>query len=127
MKTTEFINNRTMDYSDEEKCHGGQGVYRFKNLISAMDQSGKQYIKFIHDDILLPGTTFGNHKHKSDAPVEEWYYCISGRGTMYLDGQEFEMLPGDICVCRANGTHGLVNNGTEDLRIIVVYAAPIEA
>jgi len=126
MKTTEFVDNKKMEYFDADKCHGGEGIFKIKDVIGNMSQSGKQYIKFIHDDILLPGTTFGNHMHESDVPVEEWYYCISGKGVMHLDGEEFEFLPGDICVCRANGVHGLVNNSDEDLRVIVIYASPIE-
>ena len=124
MNTTEFI--KSAEYVDHDKCHDGVGIYRCKDLIKAMDKSGRQYIKFIHDDIVLPGTTFGNHMHKSDTPLEEWYYCISGKGVMHLDGKEYDFLPGDISVCRANGTHGLVNNTDEDLRIIVIYASPIE-
>jgi mannose-6-phosphate isomerase-like protein (cupin superfamily) len=58
--------------------------------------------------------------------VEEWYYCVSGRGVMHLDGVDYDFVPGDICVCRSNGVHGLVNNTDEDLRIIVIYAGPID-
>ena len=126
MKTTEFIDNKKMEYAEKDKCHGGEGIYKFKDLIASMDRSNRQYIKFIHDDILLPGTTFGNHMHKSEAPVEEWYYCVSGKGVMHIDGEDRDFLPGDICVCRANGVHGLVNNTDEELRIIVIYASPIE-
>ena len=126
MNTTEFIDNKKMDYDERDKCHDGVGIYKIKDLISAMDKKNRQFIKFIHDDILPPGTTFGNHIHKSDIPVEEWYYCLSGHGKMHVDGDEYDFLPGDICVCRSNGTHGLVNNTNEDLRIIVIYASPIQ-
>ena len=124
MKTTEFV--KGVDRVDKDKCHDGVGIYRCKDLIKAVAKTDKQYIKFIHDNIVLPGTTFGNHMHKGDKPLEEWYYCLSGKGVMHLDGEEIDFLPGDICVCRANGTHGLVNNTDEDLRIIVIYASPIE-
>ena len=127
MKTTEFIDNKTMEYGEREKCHDGIGIYKIKDLIGKMSKENRQYIKFIHDDIIPPGSTFGNHMHKSDKPVEEWYYCLSGKGLMHLDGAEHDFLPGDICVCRANGTHGLVNaSKDEDLRIIVIYASPTE-
>jgi mannose-6-phosphate isomerase-like protein (cupin superfamily) len=126
MQKTEFINNQAMETVERVKCHGGEGIYKCKDLISSMDKANRLYIKFIHDCVLLPGTTFANHMHESGAPLEEWYYCLSGKGVMNLDGTDYDFLPGDICVCRANGTHGLVNNSGEDLHIVVIYASPIE-
>ena len=41
---------------------------------------------------------------------------------MQLDGEEFQMTVGDISVCLANGSHGIINNSEEDLRIIVFVA-----
>lgn len=125
MNTTDFIDNKSEVYQTLEKCHDGQGPFQLKDIIKAMPSGGKQYIKFIHDDVISPGSTFGYHKHESDQYMEEWYYCISGRGIMQLDGKEYAMAAGDISVCRANGSHGIINNGPEDLRIIVIYASPI--
>ena len=82
-------------------------------------------MKFIHDDIIPPGSSFGYHQHKSDGPVEEFYFCISGHGVMTLDGREYDMGPGDISVCRANGSHGVRNTGKDDMRIIVICASPL--
>ncbi|MFE5318108.1 cupin domain-containing protein [Paenibacillus sp. NPDC056579] len=126
MNKTDFIDNKSQTYETRQNCHGGKGPFQLKDLIQAVSSSDKQYIKFIHDDIIPPGSTFGYHQHKSDAPVEEWYYCISGQGIMELDGKQYEMSAGDISVCRANGSHGLINNGPEDLRIIVIYASSIQ-
>ncbi|MBQ6294766.1 MAG: cupin domain-containing protein [Firmicutes bacterium] len=123
MKTTDFA--KWKERETEYKCHGGEGPYLITNMIKDMD---KQYVKFIHDDIIPPHSTFGNHFHRSETPVEEFYYCVSGQGSMYLDGEWRDFLPGDISVCRAGGEHGLVNTSeTEDLRIIVIYASALEA
>lgn len=44
---------------------------------------------------------------------------------MQLDGEDHRMRPGDISVCLANGHHGIKNTGTDDLRILVICAAPL--
>lgn len=123
MKTTAFVNHQGQDCLHLEKCHDGEGPFKLRDIISSLPE--KQFIKFIHDDIIPPGSSFGLHQHKSEVPVEEWYFCISGHGVMTLDGRDHEMGPGDISVCYANGSHSVKNTGTEELRILVIYAAPI--
>lgn len=102
------------------KCHDGVGDLVFYDLVP--DNSPAQYIKFVHHDILPTGVSIGIHTHEGPHALEEWYYCVSGRGVMTLDGKEFDFCPGDICVCRAGGSHGLLNPYEEDLDIIVFYA-----
>lgn len=126
MKKTDFIDNKSQAYETRHNCHDGKGPFQLKDIMKAVSPSDKQYIKFIHDDIIPAGSTFGYHQHKSDVPLEEWYYCISGNGVMELDGEQYEMSAGDISVCRANGSHGIINNGPEDMRIIVIYASAIQ-
>ena len=107
-------------------CHGGEGEWYFRDLLAPLAASEILFIKFIHDDIIPPGSTFGAHCHGGDAggPEEEWYYCLSGRGVMMLDGREHEMTAGDLAVCYAGGCHGLRNTGSEAMRIIVICASP---
>jgi len=124
MNTTAFVHNQNTGYRSCEKCHGGEGVFQFRDFIGSLPE--KQFIKFIHDDILPPGTTFGNHAHKSDAPFEEWYVCLAGHGVMTLDGQDYPMGPGDASVCRANGSHAVRNTGKEDMRLLVICASPVK-
>ena len=123
MKTTEFVNNQEAEYRNLEKCHGGEGPFRFLNVTENI--KAMQFIKFIHDDIILPGASFGYHQHKSEYPMEEWYFCIDGEGVMTLDGKDYPMKSGDISVCRANGSHGIKNTGDKDMRIIVILASPL--
>jgi len=39
---------------------------------------------------------------------------------MMLDGREFEVGPGDVVLNQPGGTHGLLNVGDEELRIVVI-------
>ena len=120
MNTTQFISKQESEVL--YNCHDGVGPFGFCDRIKDAD---KMFIRFIHDDVIPPKSTFGYHQH-TEPNVEEWYYCLSGTGIMQLDGKEYPFNPGDICVCRTNGWHGLINNGDEDLRIIVIFATDME-
>lgn len=120
MKTTEYLPAQPHKFK-ETPCHGGKGSWYIKNLLSGISQSG--IIQYIHDDILPPGSEFGVHEHAPDgAEVEEWYLCLSGSGTMILDGESVPFRTGDINVCRNGGSHGIINDGNEDLRFLVILA-----
>jgi len=116
MNTTQFIKKKEGVIIN--KCHGGVGPFLWYDLIESAD---KMFIKGIHDDIIPAGSTFGYHQH-CEEDFEEWYYCVSGNGIMQLDGEEYPFTPGDICVCRTNGKHGLINNSNEEMRVIVIIA-----
>ena len=102
-----------------DKCHGGTGSIIFKEVISH-DETKFDALNFIHDDIVPPGVSIGEHEHTAD---EEYYLIISGKGKMILDGEEFEIEAGDITAVYPGSSHGLVNNSDSDLRIIVISVA----
>jgi mannose-6-phosphate isomerase-like protein (cupin superfamily) len=77
-------------------------------------------VRFVHDDVLPPGVSIGIHAHPTR---EEYYYVVSGRGVMTLDGERHEVGPGDITAVYPGGSHGIENTGDEDMRIIVICAA----
>lgn len=124
LETTMFISNQDRAYEQWHKCHDGEGPLKVMDLIAARGK--KQFIKFIHDDVIPPGSTIGDHPHRGEAPFEEWYLVLSGEGIMQLDGKEYVMKPGDISGCFANGHHGIRNTGKEDLRLIVICASAIQ-
>ena len=119
MKTTEYLKEQKHVYH-EEPCHGGKGPWYFKNMLEGISE--RNIIQYIHDDILPPGSEFGVHTHTNGPLDEEWYLCLSGKGTMILDGKSVPFEPGDINVCRNGGSHGIINNGSEDLRFLVIRA-----
>ena len=99
-----------------DQCHGGVGAIDWTNVLGGGELEGK-HLNFFHDDILPPGTSIGVHRHEDD---EEYYYIVSGRGTMTLDGERMDVATGDITGVYPGGEHGLENNSDADLRIIVV-------
>ena len=124
ISTTMFVNNKDNQYRKSEGCHGGAGPFLFKDVISAVKE--KLLIKYLHDDVIPPGSSFGDHPHKSDTPFEEWYFCLTGEGVMTLDGKDYDMKPGDISVCCSNGSHGIKNTGRKDMRILVIGVSPVK-
>lgn len=119
MKTTEAAQAKEHAYN-ETPCHGGKGPWYFKDLLSGISE--KNIIRYIHDDILPPGSEFGIHEHTGNDDIEEWYLCLSGHGTMILDDKRVPFHPGDINVCRNGGSHGIINDSDQDLRFLVILA-----
>ena len=102
--------------SEIDGCHGGFGKLNCASLLSeAWKQAGGRF-QFVHDDLLEPGTTIAEHLHEGD---EELYIVLEGSGIALLDGERYEVGPGDAYICRSGHTHG-IENGNAPLRMIVV-------
>lgn len=97
-------------------AHDGEGLIGFARLAERSTVQGE--CNFIDLAVLPPGASIGRHRHGEDE--EEYYLVLSGDGTMWRDGDEFPVGPGDLVRNRPGGSHGLVNTGTEDLRLFVV-------
>lgn len=121
-QTTAFVPGHAKSYIHYDSCHGGVGPFQLRDLI--MESPRKQFIRYIHDDIVPPGSSFGEHSHISDAPFEEWYLCLDGEGIMTLDDKDYPFKPGDTTVCFAGGRHGVRNTGSQDLRLLVIAVGP---
>lgn len=93
-------------------CHDGEGVLLCKDLL---DGAGSKFFEFMHSDELPAGVAIGIHEHINN---EEVYYLISGKGILTYDGVEYEMLAGDISLCKDGHSHGF--KAVEDCRLIVV-------
>jgi mannose-6-phosphate isomerase-like protein (cupin superfamily) len=56
--------------------------------------------------------------------VEEIYFIMSGTGVMKVGDEESDVKPGDAIWLPAGKPHALINNGTENIHILVVAAYP---
>ncbi|MGY8826167.1 MAG: cupin domain-containing protein [Candidatus Latescibacterota bacterium] len=95
--TTLIKKHPDMRHEPLENCHDGEGALDWK-------------------EVLAPGVSIGIHSHKDD---EEYYYILAGAGTMSLDGEDFRVAAGDITAVYPGGDHGLLNDGDQDLRVLV--------
>ncbi len=98
------------------KCHDGEGDLDWIGVLGGRDGGPAKRLRFLHDNILKPGVSIGVHRHEDD---EEYYYILSGKGVMTLDGERFEVEAGDVTAVFPGGSHGLENNAQEDMRILV--------
>lgn len=120
--TTFLIERQAMAHREVQRCHDGEGPMGATFVLGGKQFEGR-CIRFLHDNILPPGSSIGYHRHDSG---EEYYLVLSGHGTMQLDGEEYPIGPGDISAVFAGGSHGLINDGDEDMRLIVFFAAVAE-
>jgi mannose-6-phosphate isomerase-like protein (cupin superfamily) len=77
-------------------------------------------IEFLAYAMLPAGNTIDEHV---DA-VEEIYFIMSGTGVMKVGDEESDVKPGDAIWLPAGKPHALINNGTENIQILVVAAYP---
>ncbi len=101
-----------------DACHGGKGALDFLEVFGRPDPARR--LRFLHDNVMAPGVSIGVHAHSKD---EEYYYILSGSGTMTLDGQRIKVQAGDVTGVYPGGSHGLENDSDQNMRLIVFSVA----
>ena len=67
---------------------------------------------------LYRGMQTGGHKHEGQ---EEVYNFIFGTGRMELDGDLFDVNPGDVVLVKPGVFHKVYNTGAVDLYFVCVF------
>jgi uncharacterized cupin superfamily protein len=107
-----------MKLSEVRDCHGGAGSLWCREVHGDYGRPSAG-IKFVHDDVLEPGASIGEHAHQGD---EEFYYILEGCGEMTLDDRTVDVKAGDFCFTGSGHRHSLRNTGAGPLRLLVVCA-----
>lgn len=68
-----------------------------------------------------PGGEIGEERHDH---VEQTLFCLSGSGTVILDGTRSPFAQGDVVVVTPRMLHNFINTGSEPLKIYTIYAPP---
>jgi mannose-6-phosphate isomerase-like protein (cupin superfamily) len=84
-----------------------------------LDQRILKEIGFLAIATLAPGKVIEAHVD----PMEEIYFVLSGSGEMGVDDESRQVGPGDATWLPAGSSHRLLNNGNEDLVILVVASS----
>ena len=84
-----------------------------------LDQRILKEIGFLAIATLAPGKVIEVHVD----PMEEIYFVLSGSGEMGVDDESRQVEPGDATWLPAGSSHRLLNNGNEDLVILVVASS----
>jgi len=70
---------------------------------------------------VAPGQAQRPHVHDDQDKI---YYVVSGAGRFSLGGDSERLEAGEALVAPAGAEHGLVNDGTEPLLVLVVVTPP---
>lgn len=93
--------------------HGGAGSTTAYPFFA--DAPGLSF--FFRKRVLHKGAGIGMHQHDKD----EVYYVVSGKGRYIVDGTIRDVGPGDAMLTRTGSTHSLMQDGEDDLVILLAY------
>ena len=93
--------------------HGGAGTTTAYPFFA--DAPGLSF--FFRKRVLHKGAGIGMHQHDKD----EVYYVVSGKGRYIMDGTIRDVGPGDAMLTRTGSTHSLMQDGDDELVILLAY------
>ena len=97
--------------------HGKAGTFRV--LIDEETSGAKSFSLLVNT--MNAGVKGGLHKHEDNAHC---WYILSGRGTMYIGDETYEIGPDDAVFAPANVLHKIDVHPEEDLTYVLIYAPP---
>ena len=98
-----------------EQFFGGEGSLHSVPLLTGDEFHGKGRAFAVNT--LKPGHSIGVHTHKGDFEV---YYFLKGEGLYNDNGVEARVQAGDVTYTWDGQSHGILNDGTEDLEMIAL-------
>lgn len=102
--------NRELVTKPQGHLETGKGDVIIEPLLNDEQLNGKcgLYAKVT----IKPGNALAYHQHIGES---ETYYILSGEGIYNDNGTEIKVVSGDVTYTADGQSHGLKNNGTEDL------------
>ena len=98
-----------LTFNPKQDIRGGTGPAQGADYLVKGDMEG---VLAAGRTTLAAGSSVGEHSHPS---TEELYLILDGHGRGVLDGQSFPVGPGDLFLCKAGHSHGLVNDSDRPL------------
>lgn len=108
-------NYLTAEKQRQESSHGGTGAVDLYEIWGKSDFQGD--VDFIDRVVVPPDSTIGFHKHGKN---EEMYIVLEGKGLMKIENEEIPVSKGDMILNPMGGRHGLVNNSSENIDLLVI-------
>ena len=97
--------------------HGKAGTFR---LLIDEEISGAEHFSLMINT-MNAGVEGSWHKHDEN---EHCWYILSGRGTMYIADESYEIGPEMAVFAPANAMHKIDVASDEDLTYVLIYAPP---
>ncbi|WP_336889005.1 cupin domain-containing protein [Psychrilyobacter sp.] len=98
-----------------EKPRGGHGLIHGMQYLVGDEITNK--IKIVMANDLEIGAMIGEHTHTDD---EEFYYIISGQGSVIDDGMVKKVSAGDLIYTGSGHSHSLENIGDTKLKFLAI-------
>jgi mannose-6-phosphate isomerase-like protein (cupin superfamily) len=101
-----------------ENMRGGDGSVKLTYLLDGEKETNARMFAEI---TLEQGCSIGYHQHVNET---EYYFILSGNGTVNDDGKDVEVKPGDSIITGHGASHSIKNTGTVPLvfyAVIVTY------
>ena len=98
-----------------EHMRGGEGTVIRKDILDADDMA--KHSRLFSLFTLKKGCSIGEHEHNNET---EYYYIISGKGTVKEKDGIKEVLPGDVVITGDGASHSIMNESDEDLVFVAV-------
>ena len=99
-------------------------LIRHKNWIKGKDYQKRILldelpgrVNLIQDVIVKPNSVIPSHKHDF---TDEIFYITENSGVAVINGEEFEIFPGDVICINRNEEHGFKNLSDKELKIFVL-------
>ena len=112
------ISRNEMKTDEKERMRDGEGNTRLTYLLNA---DNERNARMFAEVTLNPGCSIGYHRHDSET---EYYFILSGTGTVNDDGKEVQVKQGDSMITGNGASHSIKNTGTVPLvfhAVIVTY------
>ena len=112
------IHRNEMKTEIKEHLREGEGSVQMIHLV---DGSTQKNARLFTEMTLNPGCSIGYHKHDSET---EYFFILSGTGTVNDDGKEVQVKPGDSIITGNGAFHSIKNTGDVPLlfhAVIVTY------
>jgi mannose-6-phosphate isomerase-like protein (cupin superfamily) len=103
-----------------ENVRGGNGSVSAHKLLDLFPGSAIKSVGIVR---LEPGGSIGEHSHQDE---EDFYYCISGRGVVVDNGQEYPFTPGTLQITRSGESQAIRNTGETELVFLGALVATLE-
>ena len=72
------------------------------------------FLELVSEFDVAPGSEVSPHEH----PTHEWYYVLSGTGSMIIDGETRDVAGGDLVYIPPNLVHSLHTTGDVPIRCL---------
>ncbi|MCJ8326805.1 MAG: cupin domain-containing protein [Campylobacterales bacterium] len=102
----------------DDNSHGGKGTIEIQKMFRREDFKGAW--DFALRVSMPPNSSMGLHEHGED---EEMYIILNGNGLMTIEGESCRVKKGDMILNKPNGTHGLLNDSSQELELLIIQAS----